>query len=40
MNGEAMHKSNSASGSGHDRVRKMGGHGVEGVKREAISHAA
>lgn len=39
-NGEAaaaaMHKSN--SGNGHERVKKMGG--VEGVKREAISHAA
>jgi hypothetical protein len=37
-NGEAaavMRKSN--SGSGHERVKKMG---VEGVKREAISHAA
>ncbi|OIW35534.1 hypothetical protein CONLIGDRAFT_639803 [Coniochaeta ligniaria NRRL 30616] len=38
-NGEAaagmMHKSN--SGSGHERVKKMG---VEGLKREAISHAA
>ncbi len=31
----AMHKSN--SGNGHERVKKMG---VEGVKREAISHAA
>lgn len=38
LNGEAMHKSQSAAGHGHDRLKGKIGVDV-GMKREGVTHA-